>query len=273
MGIVTSETMEPQAFFNRDGARLVPNECARGPWKAGTLHGRVVIGVLGAEIERQHGDPEFMPARLTVDLYRAPGLVPMEVVTRRVRDGHRIRVVDAELLSEGQSAGRASCMLLRRSANALGEVWSRPEWDAPPPDSVSDPGAFDGNMYGMWSLRPISGMIGAFGQRRAWLREVRPLVAGELLTPFGRIVSGADYASPLANAGDQRGLGYINSDLTLHLHRLPAGEWIGYESTVHGATDGVAIGSCDLYDEHGRIGWASVCALAQAKAPSGRPPE
>lgn len=268
---VDPKTMEQQAFFNRDGDHLVPNECALGPWKAGTLHGRVVIGVLGAEIERQQGDPAFMPARLTVDLYRAPKRAPMHVVTRRVRDGHRIRVVDAELVSEGQSVGRATCMLLRRSANAAGEVWSRPDWDAPPPDAVADPGAFDGSMFGLWSLRPISGKIGEFGQRRAWLCEVRDLVAGEPLTPFGRVVASADYASPLANAGDQRGLGYINSDLTLYLHRLPAGEWIGYESNLHGATDGVAIGSCDLYDTQGRIGWASVCALAQARAPEARP--
>jgi hypothetical protein len=269
---VDLDIVEQQAFFTRDGALLVPNECALGPWKAGALHGRVVIGILGAEIERQHGDPEFMPARLTVDLYRAPGLVPMEVVTRRVRDGHRIRVVDAELLSEGQSAGRASCMLLRRSANAPGEIWSAPEWDAPHPDTMEDPGATAGTMYGMWGLKPISGQIGAFGQRRAWLREVRPLVTGEALTPFGRVVAGADYASPMANAGDQ-GLGYINSDLTLYLNRLPVGEWVGYESVAHGASDGVAVGSCDVYDERGRIGWASVCALAQAKTPNGRPPK
>jgi hypothetical protein len=267
------DIVEQQAFFTRDGAHLAPNECALGPWKAGSLHGRVVIGVLGAEIERQHGDAAYMPVRLTVDLYRAPGLAPMEVVTRRVRDGHRIRVVDAELIAEGQSAGRASCQLLRRSANAAGEVWSRPEWDAPPPDAVADPGAFPGNMHGMWGLRPISGKIGEFGPRRAWLREVRPLVTGEPLTPFGRVAAGVDYVSPLANAGDQGVLGYINSDLTLNLHRLPVGEWVGYDTVAHGATDGVAIGSCDLYDEQGRIGWASVCALAQSHVPKARPPE
>jgi len=265
--------MEEQAFFTRDGSRLIPGDRGLSPWKADALHGRVVIGILGAEIERQHGDPAFMPARLTVDLYRAPGLVPMEVVTRRVRDGHRIRVVDAELICDGESAGRASCQFLRRSANPPGAVWGRPEWDAPPPDAVPDPGVFPGSMYGMWSLRPISGRIGEYGQRRAWMREVRPLVAGEPLTPFGRVVAGADYASPLANAGDQGGLGYINSDVTIYLHRLPVGEWVGYESQAHGATDGVAIGECDLYDEQGRIGWASVCALAQTRTPQAPPPK
>ena len=260
--------MEKDPFFTRDGARLVPNACAAGPWTAGSLHGRVVIGILGTEIERLHGDPAYMPARPTVDMYRLPSLEPLQVVTRVVRDGHRIKVIDAELISEGKSAGRATCQLLRRTANPPGGVWSAPEWNVPAPQDIPDPGDIPATMFGMWGLRPISGKIGEFGQRRTWMHEVRALVGGEPLTPFARVAVGADYASPLANAGDS-GLGYINSDLTLYLHRLPAGEFIGYESVTHGATDGVAVGECHLYDEHGRIGWASVCALAQTRAPAG----
>jgi hypothetical protein len=262
-----------EPFFTRDGERLIPNECALGPWTAGSLHGRVVIGLLAHEIERQHGDPAYMPARLTVDLYRAPGMAPVELVTRRVRDGHRIRVVDAEFISDGQSAGRASCQLLRRAeANPPGEVWTGPEWEVPPPDEVPEPDDVRAKLQARWwRLKPISGRIGEVRQRRAWLSEIRLLVGGVPLTPFARVAAGVDYASPLANAGDQ-GLGFINSDVSLYLHRLPVGEWIGYESTAHGATDGVAVGHCNVYDVEGRIGWAPTCALGQPKFPSGKIP-
>ena len=54
------------------------------------------------------------------------------------------------------------------------------------------------------------------------MSEVRDLVEGMPLTPFVRVAVAADFASPWANAGEQ-GLGYINSDVTLYLHR-PAGE-------------------------------------------------
>ncbi|MGC1347276.1 MAG: thioesterase family protein, partial [Methyloceanibacter sp.] len=67
-----------------------------------------------------------------------------------------------------------------------------------------------------------------------------------------------------ANAGDQ-GLGYINSDVTLYLHRLPVTEWIGFEVVNHHATNGIAIGECWLYDGHGAIGTSTVAALAQRK--------
>jgi hypothetical protein len=261
---------EYEPFFTREGARLTPSDCSLGPWASGTLHGRVVIGLLAAEIDRRHGDPAYMPARLTVDLYRLPQLAPVEVVTRVVRDGYRIKVIDAELISEGQSAGRASCQLLRRSANPLGRVWSGPEWDVPSPEELPEPADARGTMGGMWALRNISGAPGEAAQRRVWLREVRALVGGEPLTPFARVAAGVDYASPVTNLSD-RGMGFINCDVTLYLHRLPLGEWIGYEATAHGATDGVAIGHCNLYDQQGRIGWASVCALAQSKIPTGAP--
>jgi len=96
------------------------------------------------------------------------------------------------------------------------------------------------------------------------------LVEGAPLTPFVRVALAADFASPFANAGDH-GLGYINSDVTLYLHRLPVKEWIGFEVVNHHATDGIAIGECWLYDEKGPIGTSTVAALAQRK-PMAKPP-
>ncbi|MBV1691269.1 thioesterase family protein [Novosphingobium sp. G106] len=130
--------MSPDAepFFQRDGDRLVATWQARGPWKANSLHGRVIAGLLAAEIERNHGDPELMPVRLTVDMYRAPSMEPLHVETRIVRDGHRIKVIDADLISEGRSAGRATCQMLRLGEKPEGEAWRGDVWDAPAPDSL-----------------------------------------------------------------------------------------------------------------------------------------
>ena len=106
-------------------------------------------------------------------------------------------------------------------------------------------------MNGKWTTRPIVGAMGTVGPRRLWMSEVRDLVEGAPLTPFVRVAVAADFASPFANAGDQ-GLGYINSDVTLYLHRLPVKEWIGFEVVNHHATDGIAIGECLLYDQRAR---------------------
>jgi hypothetical protein len=94
---------------------------------------------------------------------------------------------------------------------------------------------------------------------------VRELIGGEPLTPFSRVALAADFASPFANAGD-KGLGYINSDVTLYLHRLPTTEWVGFEVVNHQATAGVAVGECYVYDEAGPIGSSTVAALAQKRS-------
>lgn len=258
--------MENQPFFTKDGDFYIPTPACRGPWDPKSLHGRVIVGLLGYEIERKHGSDDFLPARLTVDMYRLPGFDPIEVTTTVVRDGNRIKVIDAEFISGGVSMGRATCQLLKRTENSEGNVWSPPNWDAPKPDDVVPPEGRGMGMGGMWAMRPMAGATigGPPGQKRTWMKEIRELVEGSPVTPFTRVAVAADFASPFANASDQ-GLGYINSDVTVYLHRLPKAEWIGFESVNHHATDGVAIGECFLYDEFGPIGSATCAALAQRR--------
>jgi hypothetical protein len=258
--------MPNEPFFHKENDRFQPTRAGVGPWDPNSLHGRLIVGLLGAEIERQYGGPDYMPARLTVDMYKLPDLSPVEVVTRVVKDGYRLKVVDAEFISAGVSAGRATCQLLRKTENAPGTVWRPPAWDAPKPDDIAPPPDPRAALGGMWAMRPIDGEFGkpATRPRKTWMKEVRELVGGEPLTPFARVAVAADFASPFANSGDQ-GLGYINSDVTVYLHREPAGEWIGFEVADHGATAGVAVAHCRVHDEEGPIGWASCTALAQQR--------
>jgi hypothetical protein len=225
------------------------------------LHGRVIAGLLAFQVEQRHGDPSMMPARLTVDMYRPPDFSPIEITTKVIRDGHRIKVVDAEFVSDGKSMGRASCQFLRRTENSPGNVWSPPSWNVPLPQELPDSEP-PGGAGPTWRIRNIAGAMGTCAQRRVWMSEVRELVEGYPLTPFQRIGLIADFASPCANIGDAP-LGYINTDATVYLHRLPRGEWIGMETFNHRATEGIAIGECFIYDVEGPIGSASVAALAQ----------
>jgi hypothetical protein len=259
-----SPSMTNQPFFTRDHDAFIPTQIASGPWDPNSLHGRVIIGLLAFAIEQRHGADDFVPARLTVDMFRLPTLAPIEVTTKLIRDGLRIKVAEAEFFSAGVSMARASCQLLRKTQNPPGRVWSPPNWEVRAPADIPGPGDPRLGMNGKWAVRPITGAMGTLGPRRLWMSEVRDLVEGTPLTPFVRVAVAADFASPFANAGEQ-GLGYINSDVTLYLHRLPVKEWIGFEVVNHHATDGVAIGECFLYDQAGPIGTSTVAALAQRK--------
>src|SRR3569832_553839 len=153
-------------FFTVEWDHYVPTPAARGPWNPNSLHGRVIAGLLGAEIERLHGDPDFIPARLTVDMYRLPDLSPVEVVTRVGREGYRIKVIDAEFNSAGVSAGRATCQLLRRTERPEGTVWKPVDWEVPRPEDIEPPEPSTHPMGGMWAMRRIAGDFGTVGQKR-----------------------------------------------------------------------------------------------------------
>jgi hypothetical protein len=225
----------------------------------------VVAGLLAHAIEAQYGEPEFMPARFTIDMYRLPDLSAAEVRVRPIREGHRIKVIDAEYLVNGMSMARATCQFLRKSENPDGAVWSPPNWSVPKPADIPPPEDGRGPMGGMWATRRITGDFGTTGpDKKLWMSDFRELVEGEALTPFGRVALAADFASPFANSGD-KGLGWINSDITVYLARLPATEWVGFEVKNHQEDAGVAVAECWLYDETGPIGMSSCAALAQKR--------
>ena len=251
-------TEEP-FFVPADDSTYRPNPICRGPWDPTSLNGRVVAGLLGCVAEVRHGGEGWIPARMTVDMYRLPGFDPVTAETRVIREGRRIKVIDAEFISAGKSQARGVFQFLKLGENSPGEVWVPEPWDAPGPDEVPPP---EDTRHRMWAMRPISGAMGTSGPRRTWMKEVREMVEGTPVSPFARVAAACDFASPFANSGSE-GLGYINTDITLSLHRLPRSEWLGFESHYHGADAGVAVGQCRLYDEEGAIGVATCLALAQ----------
>jgi hypothetical protein len=257
--------MTDEPFFRRDGDLYQPTPFSRGPWSPTSLHGRVVAGLLAHAIEAAHGEPEMIPARFTVDMYRLPDLSAAAVTVTPIRVGHRIKVIDAEYLVGGVSMARATCQFLRKGEHPEGVVWSPPNWTVPKPADIPPPADGRGPMGGMWATRRIEGDFGTLGpEKRLWMSDFRELVEGEALTPFGRVALAADFASPFANSGD-KGLGWINSDITVYLARLPVTEWIGFEVKNHQHDAGVAIAECWLYDETGPIGASSCAALAQRR--------
>ena len=82
----------------------------------------------------------------------------------------------------------------------------------------------------------------------------------------------SDFTSPFAHAGDQ-GLEFINSDVTVYLHREPrtrVGRLRSDRPRSH--RRGVPLAACRLYDEDGPIGTSTVAALAQRKPMTNVPP-
>ena len=266
---VAAMTDTPEPFLHRDGDAYLPTQKANGWWReGGNLHARVMIGLFAHVIEQQYGEPEFQPARLTADLYRLPDLSPLTVTTRIVRQGGRIKVVEAELFSGGVSSARASCQLLRRGQQPEAPVWARRRGmrrrpnrfrrrpSRSPTGGRCAPSCRPASSSPTTCARPARAAHGCAKCAR-WS-------AASPITPFSRVATGVDYTSPIAN-GAETGLDFINSDVTLYLHREPVGEWIGYEVADHQSAEGIAVGHCRLHDVEGPVGFSSCAALAQRK--------
>jgi hypothetical protein len=252
--------MTEEAYFRAEGGVYFANPISAGPWRADSLMGRCVCGLLGHEIERRHLAPGLVPARFTVELYDLADFSAITVETRALREGGRVRLVEAELFCGGRSRARASCQILRHTEAPGGKVWSAPDWDAPGPDQLEDDPTRP-----KWRLRIAAGGVGHVGLKQAWMRDYRELVAGVALTPFAQAALAADFTSPFSHSGD-RGVEYINTEATLYLHRLPEEGWIGFEVTDHQSSAGVAIGQTRVYDQRGPIGFGAAAAVAQRRA-------
>jgi hypothetical protein len=194
-----------------------------------------------------------------------PPFAPLEVTSQVIRDGRRIRVVDGSVTSGGVELARGRAVMLRRTEQPEGRVWTPPPWEVADPDSIDPPPARDGGRTPMWETRPIDGPeFGDVVQKRAWLRETRALVEDEAMTPFVRAALAADFTNPFANSGD-RGLNFVNADVTLYLHRDPVDEWLGFEVAGHHGSSGIAVAECQIYDREGQIGRSLVTGVANQR--------
>ena len=263
----------PNTSFYRQGASYVPTARTRGPWDPTSLHGRVIAGLLMYEVERLHLDPAFQVSRVTVDMFRVAPMRPITAVTNVVRDGNRIRVVDASLrVDDGVEVARASVVMLRRAPAPEGTVWSLPDWKVPHPDTLPVPPPAPAHFGPAgWETRAITGAMTFDGgeppvRKQGWTRDIINFVDDERPSPLVRAAMVSDFANPYANAGD-RGLNYVNADASLYLHRDPTGEWIGLEVAGHHASQGIAVGECVLYDLDGAFGRATVCGVANQRRP------
>ena len=286
-----TESVAQQAFFERDDSNpdlYYPTVSARGPWDATTLHGRVISGLLAYEAETHHSTlqeiEQFQVSRITVDMFRVAPMAPLVLGGRVVRTGRRIKVIDVNITSQKSGKGvieiaRGSVVMLRKTQNPEGTVWTTPKWEIEAPDeNLPMPAETGGRKpikghMPIWQtieispgtpLQPIqTGTGGTIGRRRAWIRETHELIAGEVTSPVVRAAQVADIANPFANSGTN-GLAYINADVSMYLHRNPEGSWIGTENSYHNADNGIAVGTVNLYDKIGHIGKATVCGLAQS---------
>lgn len=257
--------------FRRDGELYIPSEHARGPWDPGSQHGGAPAALL-AEALRADG---MLVARLA---YELPGPVPLEplrIQTRITRPGRRLQFVEADLLAGDVPVMRARATRMRLAPvplppgpDAEAVPGGGPERGARSPFPGEPPDALGFHRTAM-EIRFVGGTGYGKGPALAWFRFARPLVGQERPSPLALVAAAADFGNGVARILDFEEHLFVNTDLTIHLHREPAGDWVLLDARTRVEPHGTGIATSRLYDERGPIG---VAAQSLFVAQRSRPP-
>jgi hypothetical protein len=246
-----------EPVFRREGETFVPTGHARGPWDPGQLHGGAP-GALIAEAVQAEG---YLVARLTLDFLGPVPLAPLTVAARTTKPGRSLQMAEAELSVDGQAVVRARAVRLRRGQVELPELAAdgpppaAPESGHPDPFPTGD-GPDEGFHLTAMEIRFVDGDYGR-GPARAWFRLARPLIDDEPASPLARLVAAADFGNGISRVVDFERYLFVNTDLTVHLHREPEGEWVLLDARTVLEPHGAGLARSVLSDERGQLGLAA----------------
>jgi Acyl-CoA thioesterase C-terminal domain/Acyl-CoA thioesterase N-terminal domain len=259
----------PKAFYEKRGDELVATELTRGPWDPGAQHAGPPSALLGRELERLEEAEDFQVGRVTVEILRPVPIGPLRVEARILRPGRRVQLVEASLSNDDGDLMRAAAWRLRTSEvvlpdGAIGE-------DDPPadPESEVDFEFFPtGQEVGYHTAMEGHAVRGSFlepGPATMWMRMRHPLLAGEEPTPLQRTLIAADVGNGISAVLDWRRYLFINVELTIHLERMPEGEWVCVDAVTRAQPSGIGTAESQLFDRRGRIGRAAQSLLISAR--------
>lgn len=245
-----------EALFVEDAGTFRPTAHTRGPWDPDAQHAGAPAALLGRAIERLPAETTMQVGRITIEVLHPVPLRPLRVEAAVVRAGRRVQLGAATLYAGDEEVCRASAWRIRVAHLALpvakvtAAAIGSPA-DATPSVPENDEPAL--HRTGM-EIRFSRGGFERAGDATAWFRLRYPVVAGEEPSPLQRVLAAADFGNGISAPFDFLSYLYVNTELTVHLHRHPAGEWVCLDATTAAEPTGLGLAQSALYDERGALG-------------------
>jgi hypothetical protein len=202
--------------------------------------------------------------RVTYEILKPVPISPLRVEAGIERDGRRVQMLSASLYADETEVMRARGWRLREDTVEIpdgllpGPLPHGPE-DGEPGDFF--PTGTDIGYHSAVEYRFINGSFVEPGPATVWMRSRVPVVAGEEISPLSRVLVVADSGNGVSATLDWRRFLFINVDLSVHLHRLPQGEWVCLDAVTLPQPDGVGLADTSLWDERGPLGRAAQTLL------------
>ncbi|MFD3551012.1 thioesterase family protein [Streptomyces goshikiensis] len=248
-----------EAFYERvDTGRFLATEYTRGPWDPGAQHAGPPAALLGRAVEDREGAREDMRlARITYEILRPVPIGPLEVTTSVLRAGRSTEVVEAAVAPPGAAPVMlARALRIRVAPEAVPAAVPGPGLPTPGEVGVTPffPVPWETGYHSAMETRFTEGAFTELGPGTCWMRMKVALIAGEDVKPLDRVLVAADSGNGISSVMDFGRFVFVNSDLTVHLHRHPVGEWACVEARTSVDAAGIGLADARLHDEKGPIG-------------------
>jgi hypothetical protein len=246
-----------QRELGADGEeRFFATELTRGPWSNDHQHGGPPTALLARAIERRHA--EMFVTRMTCDLLRPiPILAPLEVVTETLAESRNVVRIAAALVSGDEQLAVALAVLIRVREQAIPQ---QAHDDRPALPALAHCRPFEFPFFrhtvGYHTAMELRAAEGEFGHGKfaVWIRPRPSLIESEPTTPLQRVMICADAGHGVGTALDTEQWSFVNPDTSVHLHRLPADEWLGMRARTDSEPLGFGLCRTQLLDRHGDLG-------------------
>jgi hypothetical protein len=259
--------MADSIFEPVDGDRFIPTEAALSPWSDQALHGGPPTMLMAREIERFDSEQEMFVARLTVELLRPVGRVPLTVKARMVRPGRKVQLVEASLWNGEVEVARTTALRIRRAAVEVPHTSDAPPHPAPESVPAWSGSWRSGGVYHLLGVEARGPQSAEAAPGWAWFRLKLPVVPGEEPSGLLRVCAAADFPNGISYMVDPRRTSFVNPDLTLSIHRHPVDEWVMVDARTWLEPHGTGFADGALYDRSGRIGRSLQSLLVEPRAP------
>lgn len=241
----------------------------RSNWDPAIQHGSPPLALLTKAIEELMAPSGLRIGRLTLDILGAIPVAPVRVRAWVDRPGARISMAAAEMAAARPDGtwrvvAKVTAWLLATSDT------SDVATDRHPP-LVEGEAA---EVAHSWEGAP--GYLDTVSWRRqrtadgeaaeVWMRPLTPVVDDEETTAIQRLALVVDSANGVGAALDPQRFVFMNTDTSVHLHRLPEGSDFALRARGSIGPDGIGVTTAEIYDRRGFIG-SSAQTLLVMRAP------
>jgi acyl-coenzyme A thioesterase PaaI-like protein len=263
--------MSHAALFEPAGAGFRAGPLTRGPWDERMMHGGAPSALLAHAIEQTEPGTELAITRLTIEFLGGVPIGPVQVRTSLAKPGRRFQIVEASLDADGHSACLARAVRLRRAAlpDAAAAAPGASRAMAPPQGGTTLPPFLVDEHARFYpdatEIRRVGGELGS-GHVAAWIRLRADLLPGVAPSPLVRACAAADFVNGLSWILPIEDWLFVNTDLTVHLHREPSGEWIGVDARTVSEASGIGLAAGVLHDRNGPFGTCAQSLFVERRA-------